>query len=66
MKVRYIGESDPLELLNGKVYGVIEVDEDVGWYRVVDETGDDYLFPPESFEVVEEDFDGSKQSGDAI
>lgn len=59
MKVRYIGESDPLELLNGKVYDVIEVDEDVGWYRVVDETGDDYLFPPKSFEVVE-DFDCSK------
>ena len=59
MKVRYIGESDPLELLNGKVYDVIEVDEDAGWYQVVDETGDDYLFPPESFEVVE-DFDCSK------
>ena len=53
MKARYIGESDPLELLNGKVYDVIEVDEHVGWYRVVDETGEDYLFPPESFEVVE-------------
>lgn len=53
MKVRYIGASDPLELLNGKVYEVLEVEEE-GWYRIVDETGDDYLFPPEDFEVVED------------
>lgn len=53
MKVRYIDESDPLELLNGKIYDVIEVDEKTGWYRVVDETGDDYLFEPEAFEIVE-------------
>jgi hypothetical protein len=66
MKVKYIGESDPLELLNGKVYDVLEVDEMVGWYRVVDETGDDYLFPPESFEVVEEGSSDSKQSSAAM
>jgi len=54
MKVRFIGEDDPLELLNGKEYDVIEVDEESGWYRIVDETGDDYLFDPEDFEIVEE------------
>lgn len=54
MKVRYIGASDPLELLNGKVYEVLEVEEEEEWYRIVDETGDDYLFPPEDFEVVED------------
>lgn len=53
MKVRYKGESDPLELINGKEYDVLEVDEDSGWYRIVDETGEDFLFSPESFEVVE-------------
>ena len=30
MKVKYIDESDPLELLNGKIYDVIEVDEESG------------------------------------
>lgn len=53
VKAKYIGESAPFELLNGKVYEVLEVDEEEGWYRVVDETGEDYLFTPDSFEVVE-------------
>ena len=51
MKVRYLGESDPLCLLNNKIYNVISVEED--WYRIVDETGEDYLYPPEGFEIVE-------------
>lgn len=55
MKVKFLGESDPLELLNDKIYEVIEVDEESGWYRIVDETNDDYLFPPEDFEIVEDD-----------
>lgn len=53
MKVKYVGESDPLELLNGKIYDVIEIDEVSGWYRIVDETGEDYLYPAEDFEIVE-------------
>lgn len=51
MKVKYIGESDPLVLLNNKVYKVISIEEQ--WYRIIDETGEDYLYPPESFEIVE-------------
>lgn len=50
MKVKFLGESDPLELLNGKVYEVLSVEKE--WYRIVDETHEDYLFPPECFEVV--------------
>lgn len=53
MKVRFIGGDDPLELRNNKVYDVIGVDKDTGWYRIVDETNDDYLFAPEAFEVVD-------------
>ena len=52
MKVKYVGESDPLELLNGKIYDVIEIDEVLGWYRIVDETGEDYLYPAEDFEII--------------
>lgn len=55
MKVRYLGESDPLALLNGKVYNVLEVDGD--YYRIVDETGEDYLYEADSFEVVNEQAD---------
>lgn len=52
MKVKYRGESDPLYLLNGKVYEVVGVEE--GWYRIVDETGEDYLYSPDAFDIVEE------------
>lgn len=52
MKVRYIDESDPLALINGRVYEVLAIEE--GWYRIVDETGEDYLYAPEAFEIVEE------------
>ena len=51
MKVKYVGESDPLELINGKVYEVLSGEKD--WYRIVDETGEDYLFPPEAFDVID-------------
>ncbi len=52
MKVKFTGKTDPLALINGKIYEVISVEKD--WYRIVDETGEDYLYPPESFEIVEE------------
>lgn len=52
MKVKYLGESDPLYFLKGKEYEVIAIEE--GWYRIVDETGEDYLYGPDNFEVVEE------------
>ncbi len=51
MKVKYIGKSSPLGLLNGKIYDVISIEKD--WYRIVDESEEDYLFPPELFEVVD-------------
>lgn len=51
MKVKYIGKSDPLTLMNGKTYDVISVEQE--WYRIVDETDEDYLYPPDGFEIVE-------------
>ena len=42
MKLRYVGESFGVEgLTNGKIY---EAKEDNGWYRVVDDSGEDYLY----------------------
>ena len=53
MKVKYIGESDPLCLLNGKEYVVEAVDED-GLYEIEDESGEVYCYFPEAFEIIEE------------
>lgn len=52
MKVKYIGETEELVLTNGKVYDVLSIEDE--WYRINDDTGEDYLYPPESFEIVEE------------
>lgn len=66
MKVRYLGKSDPLMLINGRVYGVTDV-EDHGkagvWYRIVDETGEDYIYPAEEFEVVSGSASDLKEAG---
>nr|DAI90250.1 MAG TPA: hypothetical protein [Caudoviricetes sp.] len=50
MKVRYIGKTD-VSLTNGKVYTVLSVEK--GWYRIIDDTDEDYLFSPEQFEIIE-------------
>lgn len=59
MKVKFIGEDDPLALLHGKIYEVLSVEKD--WYRIIDEEGvyegeelPGYLYPPQAFEIIEE------------
>ena len=52
MKVKYIGAvSDPLELVRGRNYECLGREKDR--YRVIDETGEDYLYPVEEFEEIE-------------
>ena len=51
MKVKYKGKSD-ISLTNEKIYDVIDVE--MGWLRIIDDTDDDYLFPPDEFEIIEE------------
>ncbi|MBQ8194942.1 MAG: hypothetical protein IJZ47_06210 [Oscillospiraceae bacterium] len=51
MKVRYIGE-DLVALKTGKEYEVLSVEK--GWYRINTELDEDYLLPPEAFEIVSE------------
>lgn len=50
LKVRYIGGWDTLALKEGKVYEVMSIEK--GWYRIMTELDEDYLFPPKLFEVV--------------
>jgi hypothetical protein len=51
MKVKYVGETDSSTFKNNKIYTVISIEN--GWYRIVDETNEDYLYPPDKFEIVE-------------
>jgi len=51
MKVRWKGETEFLVLTHDKVYDVLSVER--GWYRLVDDSQEDYLYPPEKFEIVE-------------
>lgn len=51
VKVRYMGK-DLVAMIHGKVYDVISIER--GWYRIMTELDEDYLFPPEAFEIVEQ------------
>lgn len=57
IKVRYIGETDPVMLINNKIYECLG--EEADSYRVIDEEGYDssqeiqgYLYPKRFFEVI--------------
>ena len=54
MKIKYIGETIPLELTKNKTYDVVSVEK--GWYRIIidEPISEDYIYPPELFEIVEE------------
>ena len=62
LKVRYIGKREVdvpnsyrifMDVLPGKVYEVLSIEN--GWYRLVDESEEDYLYPPDNFVEVAED-----------
>ena len=45
-KIKFIGVSDPVYMINGKTYDIISIEN--GWYRIIDEEGEDYLYPPDT------------------
>lgn len=53
MKVKYTGPTAQGCLTNGKVYEVLSISQCSGWYRVVDDTDEDYLYASDCFEIVE-------------
>ena len=53
MKIKFIGKTEPLMLTNGKMYTVLSVEKE--WYRIIDDSKEDYLYPPELFEIVYEE-----------
>lgn len=63
MKVKYIGDySSPLELITGKTYECLGRER--SRFRVIDETGEDYLYPISDFEIVEEVATDRKKEGE--
>ena len=50
MKVRYVRERK-MDIIPDKIYEVLSIER--GWYRIIDESEEDYLYPPENFEVVD-------------
>lgn len=52
MKVKWKGKTESFVLTHDKIYEVLTVEKK--WYRIIDDSGDDYLYPPEQFEIIEE------------
>ena len=52
MRVKYIEKTSPLALTNGRIHIVLSIKRNR--YRLKDDTGEDYLYPPELFAVVKE------------
>ncbi|MBQ2702124.1 MAG: hypothetical protein IJF64_03950 [Clostridia bacterium] len=42
-----------MDFIPEKIYDVIAVEKG-GWYRIIDESGEDYRYPPGMFDIVEE------------
>ena len=51
MKIQYIGDYYKVSLIKNKIYDVMSIESN--WYRIMDETGDDYLYAPEQFKIIE-------------
>ncbi|MDE6779921.1 MAG: hypothetical protein K2J40_00470 [Ruminococcus sp.] len=48
--VRYTGETSSFMLTKNKIYNLLSVEKK--WFRIVDDSGEDYLYPPELFERI--------------
>ena len=49
-KMDFIVRNNDIDLVPGKEYEVLSIERE--WYRVIDESGEDYLYPPDFFEIV--------------
>ncbi len=61
MKVKYIGPDIGIDgLFNNHIYEVVEVDELTGMLRIIDESGDDYLYHPTKPKAFLGEYNGGK------
>jgi hypothetical protein len=51
LKVSYKKKKKSTGLIHGNIYDVLSIEK--GWYRIIDNTDEDYLYPPEEFEIIE-------------
>lgn len=51
MKMRFLGKTSPNGLTNDEIYEDISIEKK--WYRIIDNSGEDYLYPPNLFEIIE-------------
>ena len=51
MKVKWKGKTEFLMLTHDKIYDVVAVEKN--WYRIVDDSGDYYLYRGDNFELVQ-------------
>ena len=59
MKVRYVGPDIGIDgLKNNKIYTVLEVDELTGYFRIIDESGEDYLYHPNEPQAIAGEYQG--------
>lgn len=58
MKLRYVGESfGAVSLTNGKIY---DATEERGMYRVIDDSGEDYLYDMDNPAPLDDSSKGGK------
>ena len=55
MKVKYIGKTEKRYFTHGKIYETLEKYEDQNLYRIVDDTGEDYMYCLDEFEILEDE-----------
>lgn len=54
MKAKYNGISDPIYFIKDKIYDVVGLVNGLpNHYRIIDETGEDYVYSLKNFEIVE-------------
>ena len=53
MKVCCIKRSGSGAVAEGKIYEVLSIEK--GWYRIIDASEEDYLYPPNMFEIIEKE-----------
>ena len=61
MKVKYFGPDIGVDgLVGGNEYEVLSVDEVTGYFAVVDESGEDYLYHPKRPQAIAGEYKGGR------
>ena len=60
MRVKYIGDTDPFFVIQGRIYEVIQIKEEM--YLIRDESGQHYHYPSELFEIINKGLKGPIQT----